>query len=97
MKKLLITLVIIGLINIVYNIQMEIFTFGEIPLLDINLYPIYAICLLPILGFYLAYYSEYHKTGITISIVSALPVLFFFLIVIMNIIAFIIGYSQPMD
>jgi drug/metabolite transporter (DMT)-like permease len=91
MKKLLKTLVVIGLIVFIYNLQMEIFTFRQIPFLESNLYPIYAICLLPCFGYYLANYSKYRQTGIIIAILSVGPVLFFFIFVIMNVIAFILG------
>ena len=95
MNKLLKILVVIGLIDFIYILQMEIFTFGEIPFFESNVYPIYAIGLLPVLGYYLASYSKYRKIGIIIAILSSLPVLFFFLFVIMNVLSFIFGSPEP--
>jgi hypothetical protein len=95
MNKFLKTILVIGALVFLYFLQMEIVDFGEIPLLETNLYPVYTICLLPILGNYLFDYSEYRKTGIIIVILSALPVLFFFLFVIMNVLSFIFGSPEP--
>jgi len=73
---------------------MEIFTYGEIPFMNSNVYFIYVAFLLVGFGYYLANYSKYRRIGIIISIISSLPLLFLFVFVVMNFIDIIIG---PID
>ena len=73
MSKLLKTLLIIGVIAI-----LIIMLIGGVPATNSE-FTFYIAFLLLILGFYLANYSNYRRIGISISIISSLPLLIFIL------------------
>ena len=71
MNKFLKTLLVIGVIAI-----LIIMLIGGVPATNSEL-SFYIAFLLLILGFYLANYSNYRRIGISIAIISSLPLLIF--------------------
>ena len=71
MNKLLKTLLVIGVIAI-----LIIMLIGGVPATNSE-FSFYIAFLLLVFGYYLANYSNYRKIGISISIISSLPLLIF--------------------
>ena len=71
MNKILKTLLVIGVIAI-----LIILLIGGIPATNSSL-SFYIAFLLLVLGYYLANYSSYRKIGISVAIISSLPLLIF--------------------
>jgi len=71
MNKLLKTLLVIGLISILIIILI-----GGVPATN-SAFAFYIAFLLLVLGYYLANYSSYRKIGISVAIISSLPLLIF--------------------
>ena len=71
MNKLLKTLLVIGVIAI-----LIIMLIGGVPSTNSE-FSFFIAFLLLILGFYLANYSNYRRIGISIAIISSLPLLIF--------------------
>ena len=71
MHKFLKTLLVIGVIAI-----LIIMLIGGVPATNSE-FSFYIAFLLLILGFYLANYSNYRRIGISIAIISSLPLLIF--------------------
>jgi len=71
LNKLLKTLLVIGVIAI-----LIIMLIGGVPATNSE-FSFYIAFLLLVLGFYLANYSNYRRIGISIAIISSLPLLIF--------------------
>ena len=71
MNKFLKTLLVIGVIAI-----LIIMLIGGVPATNSE-FSFYIAFLLLVLGFYLANYSNYRRIGISIAIISSLPLLIF--------------------
>ena len=71
MNKLLKTLLVVGVIAI-----LIIMLIGGVPATNSE-FTFYIAFLLLVLGYYLANYSNYRRIGISIAIISSLPLLIF--------------------
>ena len=92
MDKLLKTLLIISVIAILIIVAI-----GGVPATNSE-FSFYIAFLLLVFGYYLANYSNYRRIGISISIISSLPLLIFFLSLFGGLLlGWIIGPSDIMD
>ena len=92
MNKILKTLLVIGVIAI-----LIILLIGGIPATNSSL-SFYIAFLLLVLGYYLANYSSYRKIGISVAIISSLPLLIFMISLFGGLLlGWIIGPSDIMD
>lgn len=92
MNKLLKTLLVIGIIAI-----LIIIVIGGVPTTNSE-HSFYISFLILVLGFYLANYSKYRKIGISISIISSLPLLIFMVSLFGGLmLGLIIGPSEMVD